>query len=96
MRLGVAVGLDSTRSTVAAAGARASSAQPVGGGFGGRRSPAPAAAQSFVVAPGAVVVHLSIGGEAAASPAAIGQAVSSAVTPSLARLAREVARVKRR
>ena len=48
------------------------------------------------VAPGAVVIHLSIGGETAASPQAIGQAVSSAVAPSLARLAREVARVKRR
>ena len=96
MGRGVAGGLDSTRSTVAAAGARVFSAAAGGGGFGGPAFAGAGGAQSFVVAPGAVVIHLSISGETAASPQAIGQAVSSAVAPSLARLAREVARVKRR
>jgi hypothetical protein len=94
MGLGVAVGLDSTRSTVAAAGARVFAA--AGGGSFGAGSGGGFGAQSVVIAPGAVVIQLTIGGEAAASPAAIGTAVAGAVTPSLARLAREVARVKRR
>jgi phage-related protein len=96
--LGFAGGLDSTRSAVAAAGARVFGAAAGGGSFG---SPAFAGAGGgsmggAFIAPGAVVVHVTVSGDSSASPSAIGQAVTSAVTPSLARLAREVARVKRR
>ncbi len=95
--MGFAVGLDRSRSAVAAAGARVLGAAG-GAGFaptfagGGSRG----GANGCVVAPGAVVVYLTVGGEAAASPTAIGAAVSGAVSPSLERLAREVTRVVRR
>ena len=95
MGLGVAVGLDGTRSTVAAAAARVF-ASAAGGGMS---SPAFAGggvgAQSVVISPGAVVVQLTIG-SGAGSAQAIGQAISTAVSPALDQLAREVRRVVRR
>lgn len=93
MGLGVAVGLDSTRSAVAAAGSRVFAAAS-GGTFSPSFAGAGAGgAQSVVISPGAVVVQVTVGG--GASPTAIGQAVSAAVSPSLDQLAREIRRVVR-
>jgi phage-related protein len=97
MGLGVAVGLDGTRSAVAAAGARVFAAA-AGGSLGGGSfaGGSGGGGGSVVIAPGAVVVYLGSEGAATLAPQAIGQAVSAAVSPALDSLAREVRRVVRR
>ena len=94
MGLGVAVGLDSTRSAVAAAGSRSSPRRAGGNRLAGVCRAGAGGAQSVVISPGAVVMQLSIGG--GGSPQAIGQAVSTAVAPALDQLAREIRRVVKR
>ena len=92
MGLGMAAGLDSSRAAVAAAGNRVFAAAGGSPSFGAGG----AGAGSVVVAPGAVVVYLGSDGAATLAPQAIGQAVSTAVSPALDSLAREVRRVVRR
>ena len=94
MGLGVAVGLDSTRGAVAAAGSRVFAAAAGGTSLAAFAAAGAGGAQSVVISPGAVVVQLTVDG--GGSPAAIGQAVSTAVSPALDQLAREIRRVVNR
>jgi phage-related protein len=87
---GLAAGMDGGRGLVSAAAGRM-----VGASLGGASGYGGGAGGALVVAPGAIVVNL-YGADAGGSPAAIGQAVSSAVAPAFDSLAREVRRVVRR